>query len=119
MIALSGSRFPDCLIEIPAAEAWRVEDEAAGKACHRDDVLHLTEQLRHKRHPPASLAARPLELILEFGVLEILQVVSCRLRPSTSTSDQTSTMRPQAKRNMLIPVQVAVRLVGGRSPKGP
>jgi hypothetical protein len=38
--------------------------------------------------------------------------VSCRLRPSASTSDQTSTMRPQAMRNIFMPVQVAVRLVG-------
>ena len=45
--------------------------------------------------------------------------VSCRLRPSASTSDQTSTMRPQAMRNIFMPVQVAVRLVGFKSPSGP
>jgi hypothetical protein len=66
-------------------EPWRVEDEAGGKACHRDDVLRLTEQLRHKRHPPASLAARPLELILEFGVLEILQVERRRVLHQADT----------------------------------
>ena len=52
----------------------RIDDQAGGKARHRHDVLRLAEQLPHQRHPSAGLAARALELILEFGVLEIFQV---------------------------------------------
>ena len=64
-------------------EPGRVNDESGGKARHRHDVLRLTEQLRHQRHPPAGLAARALELILEIGVLKILQVESCRMLHQT------------------------------------
>ena len=52
----------------------RIDDQAGGEAHHRDDVLRLAEQLAHQRHAPAGLPARPLELVLELGVLEVLEV---------------------------------------------
>ena len=45
--------------------------------------------------------------------------VSWRPRLIASTSDQISAIRPQAMRKMLIPVQVALRPEGGRSPSWP
>ena len=42
--------------------------------------------------------------------------VRCCLRVTASTSDQTSAIRPHSMRKMLIPVQVAMRPEGGRSP---
>ena len=42
-------------------------------------ILRLAEQLPHQRHPPAGLAARPLELVLELGVLEIFEVERRRM----------------------------------------
>ena len=38
------------------------------------DVLHLAEQLAHQVHAPHRLAARAIELVLQVGVLEILEV---------------------------------------------
>ena len=51
MIALSGSRFPDCLIEIPAAEALLQHDRPAAWDRCRDAVypLWLAHQLRGPR----------------------------------------------------------------------
>ena len=58
---------------------WRIDDEACGEACHRHQVLRLAQHLPHQRHPPAGLAARPLELVLELGVFKIFQVQRCRV----------------------------------------
>ena len=58
---------------------WRVEDQACGEACHRHHILRLAEHLPHQRHPPAGLAARALQLVLELGVFKIFQVKRCRV----------------------------------------
>ena len=55
----------------------RVEDQPRAEADHRHDVLKLAEQLRHQRHAPARLPPRPLQLVLERGILEILEVQRC------------------------------------------
>ena len=57
----------------------RVQDQAGGEARHGHHVLRLAEQLAHQRHPPAGLAAGALELVLELGVFEILEVESRRV----------------------------------------
>ena len=52
----------------------RIDQQAGGEARHRHHVLRLAEQLRHQGETPAGLAARALELVLELGILEILEV---------------------------------------------
>ena len=66
-------------------EPGGVNNERGSKAHHSHNVLRLTEQLRHQRHPPAGLAAGALELILEIGVLKILQVESRSVLHQTDT----------------------------------
>ena len=52
----------------------RVHDQPCGETGDGDDVLRLCEELAHQRHAPGGLPARALQAILEFAVLEILQV---------------------------------------------
>ena len=52
----------------------REDDETGREAGHGDEVLRLREKLAHQGHAPAGLAAGALELVLELGILEILEV---------------------------------------------
>jgi hypothetical protein len=63
----------------------------------------------------ASFEGRPEEDYR--GELAELAPMSCCLRPTASTSDQTSTIRPHLMRKILIPVQVAVRPEGRKISK--
>ncbi len=64
-------------------QPWCVDQQACGEADHRDDVLHLAEQLAHQVHAPHRLATRAVELVLQVRVLEILQVERGRVLHQT------------------------------------
>ncbi len=52
----------------------RVHQQADGEAGHGDGVLQLPEQLAHQVHPPHALPPCAVQAVLQFGVLEVLQV---------------------------------------------
>ena len=52
----------------------RVDQQAGREADHRDHVLHLAEQLAHQVHASHRLATRAVELVLQVGIFEVLQV---------------------------------------------
>jgi hypothetical protein len=52
----------------------RVHQQAGREADHRDHVLRLAEQLAHQVHPAHGLAPGAVQLVLQIGVLEVLQI---------------------------------------------
>ena len=54
----------------------RIDQQSCAEARDRHDVLRLAEQLAHQGKPAAGLPPRPLKLVLELGILEILEVES-------------------------------------------
>ena len=52
----------------------RIDQQADREADDGDDVLRLAQQLRHQRAAPRDLATRAVELVLQVGVLEVLEV---------------------------------------------
>jgi hypothetical protein len=56
-----------------------VGQQSDGEADHGDRVLRLAEQLAHQVHPAHGLPARAIQLVLQLGVLEILQVQGGRV----------------------------------------
>ena len=57
----------------------RVRQQTGAKRQNGNQILCLTEQLRHQTHAPHGLAARPFQLILQIGVLEILEIQGRRM----------------------------------------
>jgi hypothetical protein len=77
-----------------------------------------------QRRPSSAVMPRALKVEGRLGEdyrgeLAEVAPMSCCLRLTASTSDQTSTIRPHLMRKILIPVQVAMRPEGGRSPNCP
>ena len=60
-------------------QPWRVDQQAGGEADHGDRILHLAEQLAHQVHAAHRLATRAIELVLQVGILEVLQVQRRRM----------------------------------------
>ena len=57
-----------------------VEDhQPAGKGDNCQHILDLAHKLAEQRHPPAGLAAGAVQLVLEFGILEIFQIQRGRM----------------------------------------
>ena len=52
----------------------RIHQQPDREADHGDAVLHLAEQLAHQAHAAHGLAARAVELVLQVGILEVLEV---------------------------------------------
>ena len=74
----------------------REDDQAGRKTGHGDEVLRLGEELAHERHAAAGLAARAFELVLEFGVLEILEVEGCGMLHQSHARTRADPLGQQA-----------------------
>ena len=79
----------------------REDDQAGREAGHGDEVLRLREELAHQGHAAAGLAAGAFELVLELGILEILEVEGCGMfhQPHARTGADALGQHPVEQRD--------------------
>lgn len=97
-------------------------EPARHRTRRRPSCAPATRRNRQRRPRPSSTGAAPAlwPWRVRYGAgVAAASPVSCSRRLRASTSDQISAILPHSKRKMLIPVQVASRPEGGRSPSGP